>query len=70
MAFLLKDLAENPALLDDLRATVPRPVCALCLEDSDVVGRITGGMCEDCRYDGLGKLVEEHPIPSAGIRRS
>ena len=24
---------------------------------------------EDCLYDNLGKLVEQHPIVSAGIRR-
>jgi hypothetical protein len=63
MAFFLNDIAKDPALLDKVRA--PKLVCKACGSEA-----VYGGECEDCAYDELGKLVEEHPIPSAGIRRS
>jgi tRNA(Ile2) C34 agmatinyltransferase TiaS len=64
MAIWLKDLAKDPTLLDRVW-TRPKPVCSKCGSDE-----IIGGECQDCYYDALGKLVEEHPIPSGGIRRS
>ncbi len=62
MAFSLKELAENPRLIDAVRA--PKPKCAECGSEA-----IVAGQCEDCMYDALGKLVEEHPIPSGRVRR-
>lgn len=57
MAFNLKDLAENPKLLDDLR-------------EGERKRKIKEDEEQDRYYEELGKLVEEHPIASAGIRRS
>lgn len=64
MAFFLKDLAADPSLLDDLRDRQPKPVCKEC------ACPLHHGFCQDCYHEGVGKLVEEHPIVSAGIRRS
>jgi len=63
MGIPLKDIAKDPTLLDRLGRSKP-----VCVECGSV--EIYGGECQDCYYDALGKLVEEHPIPSAGIRRS
>jgi hypothetical protein len=75
MAFYLKDLAENPQLLRDLRARADAHRCVEC--DTPLQETLTGkrqiagkDACSDCFYDELGKLVEEHPIASAGKRRS
>jgi predicted amidophosphoribosyltransferase len=62
VALFLKDLAADPTLLDKLRG--PKPACSGC------GGELNHGFCEDCPYEALGKLVEEHPISSAGFRRS
>jgi len=60
MAFTLKELAENPHLLDDVWAKgkqKDRP------EDYDQSG------LHQIDYEGLGRLVEEHPIVSGRRRR-
>jgi hypothetical protein len=81
MAFTLKELAQNPSLLRDLRARCneSKPLCgngcgqALNFSSGRNPMKKNGKdilACDDCFYDELGKLVEEHPIPSAGFRRS
>jgi len=72
MALQLKDLAENPRLLQDLRARVQS--CSKCgtLLQETLTGKrqiSTGDACSDCYYEELGALVEQHPIASAGRRR-
>lgn len=72
MVLLLKDLAENPALLDTL--WTKRESCCKCgvaLQETITGKRRTpkGDACSDCFYDLLGEAVEQHPIASAGKRR-
>ncbi len=75
MALNLKDLAANPKLLDDLRSRAGGRGCVKCstpLQETLTGKRqlADGDACSDCFYEELGKLVEEHPIASAGTRRS
>ena len=77
MTIYLTDLAKNPRLLDELRATQSQqgPCCCGCgiLLQETITGRRKapkGEACSDCYYESLGELVEAHPIVSAGIRRS
>lgn len=56
MAIFLKDLIENPNLLKDLRPEPRKP----SQHEID----------EDRYYEELGELIEQHPIVSAGVRRS
>lgn len=78
MAILLKDLVKNPELLDRVWTKNETNLCGN--DCGQKLSFVTGlhpmkkdgkevVVCDDCFYDELGKLVEEHPIPSAGIRR-
>ena len=72
MVLYLKDLAENPKLLEELRAQQPScKVCGVVLQET-ITGKrsVPGGYaCSDCFYEVLGEVVEKHPIASAGTRR-
>lgn len=69
MALYLKDLVDNPALLDDVwDKGKPVVSCLKCNQPTDLF--YPGDVCEGCYYNGLGEIVEENPIPSGGIRRS
>lgn len=76
MPIYLKDLIENPRLLDDLREREQsqEPCCCECgvlLQETITGKRKTpkGEACSDCYYELLGELIEQHPIVTAGIRR-
>lgn len=73
MALQLKELAANPRLLEDLRARGQS--CSKCgtpLQETLTGKRrlSRGDACSDCFYEELGALVEQHPIASAGKRRT
>jgi protein-arginine kinase activator protein McsA len=76
MAFTLKELAENPNLLRDLRkrasASHGCAGCATTLQETLTGKRQLDGndVCSDCYYEEFGKFIEEYPIVSAGKRRS
>jgi hypothetical protein len=77
MTIYLKDLLKNPRLLEELRQQqFPKgPCCCGCgiVLQETITGRQKtpeGEACSDCYYESLGELVEDHPIVSAGIRRS
>jgi len=72
MVLYLKDLAENPRLLEELRTRVEScSKCGVPLQET-ITGKRqleSGDACSDCFYGVLGDAVEEHPIASAGTRR-
>ncbi len=79
MAIALKDLVKNPNLLDEVWDKNETNLCGNGCGQK--LTFLTGfrqmkkdgkeiTVCDDCFFDELGKLVEEHPIPSAGFRRS
>jgi hypothetical protein len=69
----LRELVDNPSKINALR--VPADKCYVCHgpieEHPDEPGyRISGKrVCGDCYYDGIGKLIEKHPIACARVRR-
>ena len=72
MAIYLKDLGENPRLLEELCGQQPKCVyCDVRLQETVTGKRRTpdGEACSDCYYDKLGSAIEQNPIRSAGIRR-
>lgn len=72
MAIYLKDLDENPRLLEQLRQHQPQcPYCGVVLQETITGKRRTpdGEACSDCYYDKLGEAIERYPISSGGIRR-
>ncbi len=72
MAVYLKDLIANPDLLNQLRSHDPKCcACGVVLQETITGKRTTpdGEACSDCYYEGISKLVERHPIVSAGSRR-
>jgi protein-arginine kinase activator protein McsA len=76
MAFTLKELAENPSLLRDLRkraaASHGCAGCGVTLQETITGKRQLQGrdVCSDCYYEAFGNFIEEYPIVSAGKRRS
>ena len=72
MAIFLKDLIKNPRLFDDLSTAQPKCCrCGVELQET-ITGKRSipnGEACSDCYYEELGKLVEQHPLVSAGFRR-
>ncbi len=72
MAIYLKDLDDNPQLLQQLREHQPRcPYCNVVLQETVTGKRPTpkGDACSDCYYGLLGEAIEDHPIASGGNRR-
>jgi hypothetical protein len=72
MVLLLKDLAENPELLDAVWANQEScRKCGVALQETITGKRKTpaGAACSDCYYELLGEVIEQHPIASAGKRR-
>lgn len=72
MAIYLKDIVEDPAVLDKLRTE--QALCRNCgvkLQETITGKRHTpkGDTCSDCYYEMLGEMIEDHPIASGGIRR-
>lgn len=58
MSHTLKELADNPNLLDDVWSK-PEP--------KEHTGKVD--CCEDCYYEEFGNFIEENPIGGGGIRR-
>lgn len=71
MTIYLKDLIENPDLLDELRVESPKCECGGPLHEPGEKPYSKDGkeVCGGCYYEPLGELIENHPIVSAGIRR-
>ena len=75
MAITIGDLRRNPRLFDELRP--PPALCSCgCGRPFDAIEDIdekffgpTGRVRADCHYARLGKVIEQHPIVSGGIRR-
>ena len=72
MTIYLRDLVDDPKLLEQLRKTQPHcPYCGVALQETITGKRRTpkGDACSDCYYGLLGEAIEEHPIASGGSRR-
>jgi hypothetical protein len=72
MAMYLRNLVENPKLLEALRQTQPHcPYCGVMLQVTITGKRPTlkGDACSDCYYGLLGEAIEDHPIAFGGSRR-
>lgn len=60
MAYTLQEFLA----LDPSKFASTAPKCTVCMKAK----RTHGEYCEDCYFDELGKLVEEHPIGIPGVR--
>jgi hypothetical protein len=70
MAIKLKQLIENPALLQ--KKTGQQCVsCGILLQESITGRRKTcdGDVCSDCYYEKVGEVIDQHPITSGRVRR-
>lgn len=72
MTLRLRDLANNPNLLDTPEnEQIHCHNCNVVLQETITGKKPTpkGFACADCYYDLLGALIEESPIASGGNRR-
>ena len=72
MAIYLKDLIENPSLLEPPQQQQVRcHRCNTVLQETITGKKFTedGPECADCYYDEIGEAIEKHPIISGGNRR-
>lgn len=70
MSTKLVDLIEHPEILEHLMRD--KRVCSICKSHLDLQeSRLTdlGEVCEDCYFEALGELIEQHPICSPNVRR-
>ena len=71
MSMTLKELIDNPQLLEDLM--VGRTKCCACHRLEEAFEEpwhqtSSGLMCDDCYYKAMGEEIEEHPL-GGHIRR-
>jgi len=70
MAIKLKELIENPALLQE-KIGQGCASCGVLLQESITGKRKTsaGDVCSDCYYEKMGELIDQHPIVCGRVRR-
>lgn len=73
MPINLADLLKNPRLLTELRTnSLECCRCGIALQETLTGKRkVQGGhACSDCYYGDFDEELDQHPIGSAGFRRS